>query len=201
MRDNRGRSSLGIDIQAACLPRPLTEADIPSAHRHLTALAERVRQAYMSFGLTELQRTRVEVDTRPRDKDRHFAACRTDGRLILLAPHLILLPPQTVTAIVGHEFGHAADYAYPAQFRVVPRGDGYAVDRYQVGTRSNQGVPPAVYRAWLQRSDDQIEQAADAIAEVVLGTRIGYCGPCRLQTILDGSEPAGCVRPRPRGLR
>lgn len=139
------------------------------------------------FELSELRATRLLIDPAAGDNERHFARCRTDGRQIELAPQSADLPIATLTAILAHEFGHAADHRYPACFRLV--------ERYGAA----QGKPPPPRRAarkvaeWEGRSEDQIEWVADAIAYLVTGRRVGYCGPCMVQCF------AGA--PRPRGLR
>lgn len=159
---------------------------------------EDIRRHYLIAGLDKVKATRWRVTPEARDHGRHFAFCRVDGLEIGFAPELVLLPFDTARGIIAHEFGHAADYLYPAQFLPGPGGSLHAV---RVGTRSNDGVPPERYNQWRRRDYDAIERTADAVAETVLTkatgapVKIGYAGPCQLETLNAG------VRPRPRGLR
>lgn len=124
------------------------------------------------------------------DSARHFAACRDDGRVIVVAPELAELPVDTVVAIMAHEFGHAADYLYPAEFALGRDGEAYRRRRAQVD--DTQWARWA--KAWEHRDDDLIEATADAVAELATGNRVGYLGPCDLQAFDRG-------RARPQGLR
>jgi hypothetical protein len=124
------------------------------------------------------------------DSPRHFAACRDDGRVIIVAPELAELPVDTVVAIMAHELGHAADYLYPAEFALDGQRQAHRRDRRQVDdTQWARWV-----KAWEQRDDDLVEITADAVAELATGSRVGYLGPCRLQAFDRG-------RARPQGLR
>lgn len=105
---------------------------------------------------------------------------------------MIGLPHATCLGIIAHEFGHAADYLYPGAFCVTSGGK---VLGALAGPTSKQVVPNARYRYWLERDYDAVERTADKVAETVLGVKIGYAGPCMLETINGG------VRPRPKGLR
>jgi len=137
--------------------------------------------------LDRLRRTKLLIDSGAHDSERHFAGCRTDGRQIELAPQAADLPLETLTAILAHEFGHAADFSYPAQFRLVAR---YQAAQWRA--LPDRGAPRKV-AAWQDRSDDQIEWTADAIAYLVTGRQVGYCGPCMVQC-WNGVD-------RPRDLR
>lgn len=136
--------------------------------------------------LERLGRVRVVVDPAVHDSARHFAACREDGLLIVLAPEAAHLGLETLLAILAHELGHAADHLYPARW--LPSTDGPAewLDDDHPALRSWR-------KAWPERSVDQVEQAADSIAQAVTGRRVGYCGPCMIQCF--GGKP------RPKGLR
>ncbi len=175
-----------------CGLRPPEPGELRRAEDLLRPFVEQIRRLYLRQGLDKVKGTRWRVTPDARDGGRHFAFCRTDGGELGFAPEMILLPTATARGIIAHEFGHAADYLYPAQFLPGPGGRLYPV---RTGQRSNDGVPPARYNAWVRRGYDEIERAADAIAEGVLGERIGYAGPCHLETIGAG------VRPRPKGLR
>jgi len=137
--------------------------------------------------LCKAQQTKLLVDDFVRDSPRHYAACRDDGRLIVLAPQAARLPIDTLVAIITHEFGHATDFLYPARF--IGRRDGPA--QWFPASAKKQG---RMRRLWSERSDDQIEWDADSIAWAVTGKRIQYCGRCMLQCFSGGS-------PRPEGLR
>jgi hypothetical protein len=148
------------------------------------------------------------------DAERHFARTRTDGRLMEFATEIVDLPPDTLVAIITHEFGHSADMLYPACWSWPKSGSGDSiwvghsdVDR-SYAWRHTFGKETAVsrtghddkataenwVRAWSDPTDDQIEWAADAIAFAVTGKRIGYSGRCMLQSFDTGAR-------RPAGLR
>lgn len=132
----------------------------------------------------------VRMDVLPLDgKDRHFAGCRTDGKLIVLRPEIAELPVSNLVAILAHEMGHAVDFLYPGRFQLV---DGELVE--WVGWDPCSDVFSARHHQWLARDDDAIERVADAIGERAIGRQISYSGPCMLQTVRPG------VRPRPAGL-
>ena len=133
-----------------------------------------------------LAKTRFVVVEGVHDGGRHFAGCREDGLLLYLAPESVELPVETLVAILAHEFGHAADFAYPARW--LPERDEPArwLEEGRRGTTKWR-------KAWGQRNEDQVEWAADSIAYAVTGKRVGYCGPCLLQCF-DG-------KPRPEGLK
>lgn len=122
------------------------------------------------------------------DSPRHFAACTDDGLQIYAAPELADLPDNVVLAIFAHEFGHATDFLYPAEFA---RGRDGAYRR-DFGNVSERQVR-AWITGWNNRDADAIEFAADAIAELVLGMPIGYQGPCQLQCFNcgEGRRPVG----------
>ena len=146
------------------------------------------------FGQSKMRRVRVECAPWVHDRARHFAGATEDGRSILVTPELAELPEVTVVAILAHEFGHAMDFAYPAMFGWSPDGlIRRSATRMADPKRQAQAAAAAV-RQWRDRDPDTVERMADAIAEQITGRRIGYTGPCTLQT-LDGGAP------RPAGLR
>lgn len=167
-----------------------------------------VRDVFASFppapGVTlgKLHKTRFIIDPKirrggtklPGCDCRHFAACRDDGLLMLFAPEFIELPTETLVAILAHEFGHAADHAYPAHWYMPGAGPARAIWIGQEDTKRHR----AWQRVWRDRNSsdrrDQIEWAADGIAEAITGKSIGYCGDCMLQCFDAGAE-------RPEGLR
>lgn len=145
------------------------------------------------------------------DAERHFARTRTDGKWMELAPEMADLPCQAVDGILAHEFGHVVDFLYPGfwswpiasagQVSWVGRrhAEAWRVafgNRQATSRRAADDSYPAQnwMRAWEGRTADQIEWAADGIAQFVTGTRIGYSGPCMLQCPGHGVD-------RPNGLR
>lgn len=156
---------------------------------------ETIWALFLDAGLDRLEGVEVRVSAAEGGEGRNFAACRTDGALIVLSPDLIHLPEATVDGILAHEFGHAADFCYPARFVKAKNGALRRLDASPKGVPAGEApIPAAWLREWSARDDDTVERAADAIAEYVTGWRIGYSGPCRLQTT-DGGVP------RPDGLR
>jgi hypothetical protein len=122
------------------------------------------------------------------DSPRHYGGCRDDGLLILLAPELIDLPESSAAAIIQHELGHALDFLFPAHFFM--DGDELVV----LGDTEDPQLRVARMKQWDARDEDTVEFVADSIVELVTGNRIGYRGPCLLQTLNQGE-------PRPYGLR
>lgn len=149
--------------------------------------------------LAKLAKVKFIIDPEIHDKPRHFAATevsaaktRDDGMLMLFAPEIIELPVETLVAIISHEFGHAADFAYASRWVMRPDGPGVAtwIDSEDLDTKEFR----AWSKLWNERSADQIEWAADGIAEAVTGQKLTYCGDCMLQCFGGGVE-------RPKGLR
>lgn len=163
-----------------------------------------VRDLFASFSpapgvkLAKLIQTKFLIDAKvgrggtrlPHCEGRHYAATRDDGLRMYFAPDFVTLPFETMVAILAHEFGHAADHTYPASWLMPPGGPGKATWIGQEDTRRHREWQ----RLWRDRSIDQIEWAADGIAEAVTGRRIGYSGACMLQRFDAGIE-------RPVGLR
>lgn len=152
-----------------------------------------VRDTFVEFSpepgkrLSKLKKTRMVVEPSVHDSERHFARCRTDGLLIQLAPEAADLPLENLVAMLVHEFGHAADFAYPGDW-VTPESQGG--EAIWVGDRDDK--PARKWRRlWHGRNDDQVEWAADAIGRAVTGMRITYCGPCMLQCFSGVGRPKG----------
>lgn len=178
---------------------------------------DEVRNIFASFSpakgmkLAKLKKTKFLVDAKvgrggtklPHCAGgRHFAATRDDGLLMYIAPRLVELPEENVVAILSHEFGHAADHAYPAHFIMPPGGPGKAIYIGHDDTKRHRDWR----RLWRNRSLDQIEWAADGIAEAVTGCEIGYAGDCMIQSFTGMALCVGdstCPPPvrRPAGLR
>lgn len=109
--------------------------------------------------------------------------------LIELAPECVDLSLEHFLPIMAHEFGHAADFAYPAHWVAPdgPRGAAMWISEEQLATRHAQRWR----RLWHERDDAQVEWSADAIARAVTGQDITYAGPCMLQCF----SPHGMRRP------
>ncbi|MBW2673319.1 MAG: hypothetical protein JRD89_07910 [Deltaproteobacteria bacterium] len=169
----------------------MVELDIEQAASIVAPCFDAVRDVFVAHlvepgvKLDLLRRTRLLIEPGAHDCDRHFAACRTDGRQIQLAPEAADLPLETLTSILAHEFGHAADFSYPAHFRLVAR-----YEAAQWRPLPSRGAPRKV-AAWQERSEDQIEWTADAIAFLVTGRQVGYCGPCMVQCWNGLDRPSG----------
>lgn len=125
---------------------------------------------------------------------RNFAATSEDARVVVVAPEIVELPPETVAAIMGHEFGHVLDYAFPADYALA--GDELLRWRGQVPNDDPRAEQARVarIRQWERRESDTVEATADKIASHVTGQLISYSGPCLLQTFDRGIR-------RPQGLR
>jgi hypothetical protein len=137
--------------------------------------------------LRQLEKTRLLVDPSVRNSERHYAACRDDGLLIVIAPQAAELAMESLVALLCHEFGHAVDFLYPGRWACL-RGTP-AVWLPETTKRMSR-----IRRQWADRTDDQVEWDADAIAYAVTGRPIQYCGACLLQCFSGGVV-------RPAGLR
>jgi hypothetical protein len=148
--------------------------------------------------LVELRKTEFLVDPAVHDAERHFAACREDGKLIVLAPQAVdELDLDTLVAVLAHEFGHASDFAYPGDWMLLHPGE---EAQQAIWLNGMDGERSDRWRSslWRARGRDEIERTADAIAEAVTGQRILYCGGCTLQCF---HGPEVRHRRRPEGLR
>lgn len=184
-----------MSTKGACLRRP---ADLSSeaALEILTPSIEKVVRHFEERGLDRISGIQIEISEEDGGSGRNFAACRTDGRLLVLSPDLVHLEQATVEGILAHELGHAADFCYPARLRFDARGRLVLIDDSPRGVPTGQApIPPSWIQEWEARDDDEVEGFADQVAEAVTGWKIGYAGPCLLQTVGRG------IRPRPLGLR
>ncbi len=157
---------------------------------------EEIADLFAQAGLLRLDGITFRASWAEGGEGRNFAACRTDGRLIVFSPRMIYLPQNTILGILAHELGHAADFLYPARFVSDKQGRAVLLDDTKKGvTAHEKPIPDQWIRDWKNRTRDQEERMADVIAETVLGVRIGYTGDCLLQTLGEG------IMPRPPGLR
>jgi hypothetical protein len=125
---------------------------------------------------------------------RNYAATSDGGDLIVFAPELVELPPETVAAIFAHEFGHALDFLHPGRWMLVDDELVLYHDDSEAEERDTDRARVARMRQWRGRDRDCIEQTADLLGTEATGRVICYGGPCVLQTFRRGS-------PRPKGLR
>lgn len=155
--------------------------------------------AFQEAGLDRVKRVRLVVTSDAHDSARHFAACRTDGRQILIAPEATKLDVDTVAAIFCHELGHAADYLYPGRYLLIGEEltEWHHPDWAPGAPDPHPREAHNRMRQWEHRDDDNVERTADAIAEHIIGRPIYYGGSCILQTF----DPRGAVYPRPAGVR
>lgn len=143
-----------------------------------------LQEQFIQAGFDKVRVTKLRCSWEMHDSPRHFAGCLQDGTIIYAAPELIQMPESTVLGILAHELGHAVDFLYPAC--AVLRGDHVVF----VGDPDKERI-----RGWKKRDSDTVEIVADLIAEEVLGTPIGYRGPCHLQSLGAGGSR------RPIGLQ
>lgn len=157
---------------------------------HFDAVRDVFVEAHRKLGFDHgLDKVRFRVDPKAHDTERHFAATLSTGLQQLYAPEAADLPIEPLTAIICHEWGHSDDFLHPGKWLVLERNKPAVVVPDDLPEKKKKKL----WRQWLERSDDEIEWWADAIAHAVTGKRIGYCGPCLIQCF-DG-------RPRPKGLR
>lgn len=158
--------------------------DLDEALEVVRPVFDEMLEVFSDAGLS----LRVDLYCAPwvhKDSPRHFAACRHDGRVVVVAPQIVDLDMDMVRAILAHELGHAADFTWPGRYALDARG--------RLTQTIGESVPRVLER-WEARDTDEIERTADAIAEVATGRRIGYVGPCLLQAFDRGAA-------RPQGLR
>lgn len=154
-----------------------------------------IRDVYLEHPLPDgslerLEKTRLLIDPAIRDSERHYAACRDDGLLIVLAPEAAELPMASLVALLCHELGHAVDFLYPGRW-ACERGKPAVWLPEQLGWPHKTRMGK-IRRAWADRGADQIEWDADAIAYAITGRPIQYCGPCLVQCFSGGvTRPAG----------
>jgi len=143
--------------------------------------------------LVKLAKVKFVIDPKIHDKPRHFAATFEDGRSMVFAPEIVDLPFETLVAILAHEFGHAADFAYPARWFMA--GGGPSTASWIPERKTDSRLFRQWDKTWTGRNRDQVEWAADGIAQAVTGQTLTYCGDCMLQSF------SGCGVERPKGLR
>jgi hypothetical protein len=166
-----------------------TDLTLDEALAVLEPYFDAARERFLAAGLDRVEGTRLYCARWVHDTPRHFAGCRGDGRAIIVAPEMAELTQEIVLAIMAHELGHAVDFLYPGEFWLADEDVRRAA---REATDDVQWV--RMQKAWEGRDDDVVERTADAIASSVVGSRIGYVGPCSLQAFDRG-------RARPQGLR
>ena len=161
---------------------------------------EAAREEYIRFAkarglpVKPLKRVCLECRAEMHDTERHFAGASEDGSRIAVAPEMVDLPEDTVAAIFSHEFGHILDFQNPTKFGCdVSDSRLLILDDLGEGEREDR-TRVARMRQWERRDAHCVELTADLIAEQVIGVRIGYTGPCMLQSLGRGV-------PRPVNLR
>lgn len=166
-------------MECAALIQPL---DPREARMVIEPYFEELQESFVEAGFTQAASVKLRCRSDMHDTDRHFAGCTTDGGMIFVAPEMVDLQPETVLGILAHELGHALDFLYPGSFLL-------REDHVILVEADKQRM-----KGWRKRDDDTVEITADLIAEYVLGSPIGYRGPCYLQSL-------GHFSPRPLGLR
>lgn len=173
---------------SAC-PKLETDLSLDEAYAILVPFFEAQKKLFLDHGFLLVKKVEFFVAPDIHDTQRHFAACSGTGKKILVAPEMAELDYSFVIGIIAHEFGHATDFLYPVEFAL---GRGGVLRRERDKESETQWIRWT--KTWESRSDDVVEQTADAIAEKVWGAPIGYAGPCKLQNFRTGEA-------RPQGLR
>jgi hypothetical protein len=177
-------------VTAACA-ETRTELSCSDAYAVIEPYFLAMQEVFLeSPALRKAKVTRLYVAPWVHDAPRHYAACRDDGKAIVVAPELAELDERMVLAILAHELGHACDFLYAGEFVL---GKERSAQR-----RSREDFTEKQWakwmRAWSERDDDTVEFTADAVAQLATGMVIGYTGPCQLQSFERGQA-------RPQGLR
>jgi len=167
-----------------------------------------VRDTYVAYSpapgvkLWKMRHVHFVIDDSIRDKDRHYAACRDDGKIQMYASAFVNdLELEQMVAIMAHEFGHAADFAYPGQWVTINPGQD-DMKAVWVGMGKSRQAKQWREHHWHRRSADEIEWTADAIAEAVTGQKMHYCGKCVLECFASLGKGGPVVEEtRPEGLR
>jgi hypothetical protein len=152
----------------------------------LETVWEHVVRLFHRQGFDHPSKAKLSFDPSRHDSCRHFAA--TDGSEVYVAPALADMPYETMLGIMAHEAGHVEDLSCPGVWWL-------RSGRLCRAEFPSKGARKMV-RAWEDRSDDEVERVADALAEVALGRRIGYVGHagCLVQFVGRGKN-------RPKGLK
>ncbi len=159
----------------------------------ITPYFDAVRDSFVWFSpepgvsLSKLSKTGFLIEPAIHDSERHFAACRDDGGLIVFAPGIVDLSEENVIAMIAHEFGHAADFAYPGSWVTSEDPTKPAI---WIGSRNDKQAM-RWRKFWMGRNKDQQEMAADSIVKTVTGRTIGYCGSLQIQCFTGIPRPAG----------
>jgi hypothetical protein len=179
-----------VTVAAEACPDTATDLTCEQALLIIEPYFAANRELFSGAGLERVERTELYCAPWIHDAPRHFAACREDGLVIVVAPQLAELDERMVLAILAHELGHAGDFLYPGEFVLGPSRK--ARRRRRVDFEPDQWA--RWMRSWESRDDDTVEFVADAVAEHATGMPIGYVGPCQIQCFARGQA-------RPQGLR
>lgn len=177
---------------AATAPPPLSTDEALAV---LEPYFEAARKRFLDKKMSRIERVRLECADWIHDSPRHFAATEDSGLLVLVSPLLAGLPEETVTGILVHELGHATDFLYPGEFTVTDEGELQRLRDITENGKYQRKARLTRMTLWNKRDNDTVERTADAIGNEFAGVKIGYGGPCMLQSV------AGGRRPRPEGLR
>lgn len=154
---------------------------------------DEVVESFKSAGFAEPSHvSRIVFTDEVRDSCRHFAAMRMDGKLLYLSPEIVEMPEETILGIMAHEAGHAVDLQNPGIYWF--RRQALLVS--EPLDRLTSRELKKLMDAWHDRSDEEVERVADALAEQAMGLRMGYVGKpgCLVQALGRGKK-------RPPGLR
>lgn len=167
----------------------LPPIDIEEAEAILLPHWVAVVEAFEAAGFEKLRKVKIVLTEEAHDECRHFAATRTDGKVLYLAPQLVHMPVETIDGILAHEAGHLVDFQHPGIYW-------YRNDCLMEAEELPKKGMRKILKAWDARDDDEVERVADEIAYNVIGTRIGYVGSptCLVQALGRGKK-------RPVGLR
>ena len=154
---------------------------------------EAARDVYLEFSkergldVRGVKKVRLECRDDMHDTPRHFAGASEDGTRIAVAPEIVDLPEGTLAAIMAHEFGHIVDFLNPAMFICNTEEQTLTfVSETDADEARADKTRVARMRQWNGRCEHSIELTADLIAEAATDQRIGYSGPCMLQSFGHG---------------
>ena len=175
---------------------------------------DEVVREYHQKGFLQPASVRVDMDEKWHDSCRHFAAMDKGATTLCLSPALADMDETNIRGVLAHEAGHIVDFSNPGRYWFrpalsVPVREGARVVSvldveptfkgdvlFWFERLPTKGLAKHM-RDWEQdRTRDEEERLADAIASWVMGQRVGYTGPtdCLIEAL-------GAGVPRPKGLR